>query len=82
MILILEHIINIITKSGNHNRNYYNIINKNISKRIGTHDGACHKLDIINQFVFISCSEDGTIKLIQVIEMSISPPLLSYLHPC
>ncbi len=44
----------------------YNIISKNISKRIGTHDGACHKLDIINQYIFLSCSEDGTRKLMDM----------------
>lgn len=48
----------------------YNILSKNISKRIGTHDGACHKLDIINPNVFISCSEDTTIKLIDMRDKS------------
>merc|ERR1712154_114282 len=40
------------------------------SKRIGTHDGACHKLDIVDQFVFLSCSEDGTVKLIDMRDKS------------
>ena len=44
----------------------YNIISKNISKRIGTHNGACHKLDIISSNVFISCSEDGSVKLMDM----------------
>lgn len=52
----------------------YNIIDKKLSKRIGTHDGATHKLDIISQNVFLSCSEDGTIKLIDMRDKSTINP--------
>lgn len=41
----------------------YNYISKGHSVRIGTHDRSCHKLDIIDPTTFISCSEDGTVRL-------------------
>ena len=55
----------------------YNIVDKKLSKRIGTHDGACHKLDIVNQNVFVSCSEDATIKLIDMRDQSTINPTRS-----
>lgn len=48
----------------------YNIISREQSQRIGTHNGPCHKLDIITPKVFISCSEDGTIKLMDLRDKS------------
>lgn len=45
----------------------YNILSRSSSRRICTHASACHKLDIIDPYTFLSCSEDGHIKMIDMV---------------
>ncbi|ETO28545.1 DDB1- and CUL4-associated factor 8-like protein 1, partial [Reticulomyxa filosa] len=45
----------------------YNILSRRTSEQIAIHSESCHKLDIISPTVFITCSEDGHIKLIDMV---------------
>ena len=45
----------------------HNILSRGISQRIGTHNASSHKMDIVDKFTFITCGEDGTIKLIDLV---------------